>query len=232
MKEKTGIIALIVILILCVIPGVSAGDIASFVNLGFSENSIYYMFAYYGVNEQSSPYASTFIVNVPANSYAPDGVEEAVYEEPVQPGQVGLGALFNLYKKIDGKVDEYRIDHLRTGRILYILLNGEEPKSHLEFRDFNTGNKYNVTLVQSQQGTGDNVRASFFIDLTVTFESGESKHFTVGRPDYKRSGVKQYRIKEVITSPDETSLVFVIEKEELDTNGVDIRYMVETVRIE
>ena len=60
---------------------------------------------------------------------------------------------------------------------------------------------------------------------------GSSREYTVGLPDYYRAGVKRYRIKQVFYSPDEESLVFVLEKEELDGDGSDIRYMVETIKI-
>ena len=54
---------------------------------------------------------------------------------------------------------------------------------------------------------------------------------SVGLPDYRREGVKSYRIKQIIAGPDEESLVFVVQKIQEDTEGVDIRYMVETVYI-
>jgi predicted secreted protein len=67
--------------------------------------------------------------------------------------------------------------------------------------------------------------------VTINFADGTYKDYTVGRPNYKRKGVLSYRISQVILSPDEESLVFVVEKEEQDHDGVNIRYMVETVKI-
>ena len=52
-----------------------AGDIARFVNLGFSHDNRYFMFAQYGVKEGTSfPYADLFVVDVPTNRFASQGV--------------------------------------------------------------------------------------------------------------------------------------------------------------
>lgn len=220
------------VLVLLIVAGVLfAGDIASFINLGYSENSRYYMFGLYGVNDQSRPYAELYCVNISANDFVPNGVEKAVYNGPIEPGQEGLGALLTLLYDSSLLVEKYDINYMKTGRVLYLLLDGDEPREHLEFRDFNTGNRYVTTLIQSQYGTDESVSASFFIDLTVEFKGDETKHFTVGRPDYRRPGVMRYQIDRIILSPDNRSLVFVVEKEEKDKDGANVRYMVETVRI-
>lgn len=222
---------IVLLVFLCSASILVAGDIATFVNCGFSSNSRYYMFALYGIDDKSSPYAETYIVNVPANDFVPGGARRALYNEPVQPGQEGLGAFLMLFKDVIPITKQYSINHMKTGRILYLLLNGEEPKANLEFRDFNTGNRYDVSLNQSQYGSGSSVSASFFIDVTINFADGTYKDYTVGRPNYKRKGVLSYQISQVILSPDEESLVFIVEKEEQDHDGVNIRYMVETVKI-
>ncbi len=208
-----------------------AGDIATVVNLGFSENSRFFMFGLYGINDEIFPYSELYCVNVSANTFVPEGTQKAVYREPIQPGQEGFGALLTLLKESAPLVDKYGINHLKKGRILYLLLDGDEPKEHLEFRDFNTGNRYNVTLIQSVQGEGDSISASFFIDVTVEFSGGGTKHVTVGRPKYRRPGVIRYQIDRILLSPDERSLVLIVEKEERDPVGINVRYMVETVRI-
>ena len=43
--------------------------------------------------------------------------------------------------------------------------------------------------------------------------------------------MKAYHIKQIILAPDGNSLVFLIQKEEQDTNGDNVRYMVETVSV-
>jgi len=206
------------------------GDIATFANLGFSANSRYFMFAQYGVGEEDSyPYADLFVVDVPANDFVPDGVRQEVYAAPSEPGFIGAAALYTLLAENADLKKEHGIDHLATGRILYLLVDGDEPKEELDFRDFLSGIRYNVSLEQKVYGEGEGVRSSFHIDLTVIAQNGTSRYYRVGLPNFQRTGVKGYRIKQVILSPGGSALVFVIEKEEVDRRGSNIRYMVETV---
>lgn len=210
-----------------------AGDIANFVNLGFSGDSRYLMFGQYGALDDSSKhYADIFFVDVNTNSFVTDGVKKATYDEPLMPGQDGVGALFTLYSDSISMVTRYRINHMKTGRLLYLLIDGQEPKEQLAFRDFDTGRSYKIELLQTQFGSGDSTSASFHINLTITDSSGNSSHYTVGRPSYRRDGVRKYRIQQIVYSPDEKALVFVVEKEETAKSGINIRYMVETVAID
>ena len=208
-----------------------AGDIASFVNLGFSGDGRYFMFGQYGINEESLPYAEIYTVDVPANSFVTGGVFKREYPVAVNPGQEGQGALFTLLHTARDHVNKYRIDHMKPGRILYLLLNGDDPERSLSFRDFETGNRYSIDLIQSSRGSGKSVEAAFYITMRLTRSSGTSSDYTIGRPGYYRSGVRGYQIRSIYASPDESSLVFVIEREEADTGGANIRYMVETVAI-
>lgn len=210
----------------------SAGDVATFVNLGFSEDSKYFLFGQYGVIEETTrPYADLYTVEVSKNSFSSGGLFHGLYSGPVEPGYEGMGALFALYAANGDKIRKFNIDHIKTGRILYILLNGETPKPELAFRDFYTGHTYNVTLIQNMYKKDSQVSSSFYINLRVTDKNGKSEYFTIGLPDFKRKDVKKYLIRKIIISPDQRSLVFVIEKEMLDAGGVNIRYMVETVTI-
>ena len=208
-----------------------AGDYATFQNLGFSADSGYFMFGQYGADEKNAlPYAEIFVVDVAANRFVPGGVKEAAYDNPIQPGVDGRGALFNLLTDSVELKKRWRIDHTLTGRLVYILLDGAQPKSQLEFRDFQDKKKYRITLVQSARGSGTEVSSSFHLVITVEGESGSFTTHTVGLPDYWRKGVRSYKIKQVLLAPDERSVVMVIEREEQDSSGVNIRYMVETLR--
>jgi predicted secreted protein len=208
-----------------------AGDIAIFQNLGFSPDSRYYMFAQYGATEKTSlPYAELFVVDVPANRFVPKGVKKATYDNPIEPGADGRGALFNLLTDSVDLKKRWNINHVLTGRLVYILLDGAEPKSQLEFRDFQDKKKYRITLVQSSRGSGNGVASSFHLLVTVEEASGRFTTHTVGLPEYWRKGVRRYRIKQVLLAPDERSVVIVVEREEQDATGVNIRYMVETLR--
>jgi predicted secreted protein len=210
----------------------SAGDIAQFVNLGFSDDNRFFMFAQYGVQETTSfPYADLFVVDVPANKFVPQGVKHGVYSEPSEPGYNGEGALFNLLGDNLSLKAKYGIRHLNTGRLLYLLIDGDKPKSELDFRDFVSGKQYRVRLVQSARGSGKATRSSFFIEMTIISTSGTMSDYTVGLPNYERKEVKSYRIRQILLAPDGRSMIFVVEKEEVDTSGSNFRYMIETVRI-
>jgi len=208
-----------------------AGDLASFINLGFSEDSRYFMFAQYGMDgETSFPYSELYTVDVHTNQYVPGGVVKETFTTSPQIGQDGTGAMLSLFLDAKDEIEELDISPLLTGRLVYLLVNGAEPKSQISFRDFRHGSHYQVTLNQEQFGADDDLSAAFHINLSVTDSEGNIDTYTIGLPNYKRSGVRQYKIRRVFFSPDETSLVFVIEKEENDETGaINIRYMVETV---
>ena len=223
---------LIPILALVVCAAASAGDMANFINLGFSENSRYYMFAQYGINtENFYPYADIFYVDVYNNKFVSNGVKSIEPEKAVEMGQTGFGAFLNLYASLGSKTRELKIDHLMTGRLIYLLIDGEKPKEELEFRDFVRGNKYKVNLIQKSYGSGKNISSAFHLNVFITDKNGNTKSHIVGLPDYKRKGVIQYRIKQIMFSPDESGLVLVIEKEFYSEDGINVRYMVETVKL-
>lgn len=223
---------LIGVLILFAILPLAAGDVATFVNLGFSEDSSVFMFGQYGVIDgEERPYAEIYTVNVHKNAFVEDGVRKKVYEDEVQPGQDGSGALFNLLHTAAPLVKNYSVDHLKTGRLVYVHVDGDKPKARIEFRDFYRGDSYVLTLVQQKFGSGEDVSASFHINLAVTSKDGATRTYTLGIPDFRRKGVLSYRIQEVFFSPAESGLVVVVEKELWDEQGKDIRYMVETTTL-
>jgi predicted secreted protein len=214
------------------IPNLYCGDVSTFVNLGFSGDSKYFMFAQYGVRQTNSgSFCDLFFVDVTKNVFAAHGQKTLSYDTKVEPGTFGIGSLINIVEENIALTTKYEIDHLRTGRILYHLLDGEKSKDNLSFRDFISGDSYTVTLVQSAAGEGKNVRSAFNISFTIKKSSGSAKTYTVGHPGYQRSGVRSYKIRQIMLSPDNRSLIFVIEKEEAVTEGVNIRYMIEAIDI-
>ena len=226
---KKGLLSTCILLVAC---AAWSGDVAQFDNLGFSSDGRYFMFGQHGILEKTSyPYAELSIVDVPANAFTPQGVKKVSYTKGVEPGSTGLGALLNALGDMAAQKRQYRIDHLVTGRLLYLLVDGVNPAETLEFRDFQTGMKYAVTLVQTP-GTKDGApAAAFHLKITVTGKDGKAKDATVGNAALTRAGVKTYRVKQVILGPDGAALVFVIQREEADGAGVNIRYMVETVHL-
>jgi predicted secreted protein len=207
----------------------SAGDVAQFVNLGFSRDARYFMFGQFGIAQKdSTAWADTFIVDVPANSFVSKGTKKIVGAQPVDPGANGLGALLIALSDGLSRTNQLRIDHLSTGRLLYVLLDGAQAADALEFRDFQSGRSYKIVMTQTAGAGG--AGASFVISIAVTEKDGSSRLFNAGDPSFTRKGVKGYNIKQIILAPDGASLVFIVQKEEQDTTGNNIRYMVETAR--
>lgn len=212
---------------------VFAGDVAMFENLGFSNDSKIFAFAQHGVQESTLyPYADLFVVDVAQNRFVPDGVYRDIYEQRITPGFDGTTALYQTLRRRNPVLERHGIKNTNTGRLVYILLDGDTSRNQLDFRDFETGFRFQVDLQQSVRGEGENVRARFHLNLQVIPESGSRRTVTVGLPQFDRDGISRYRIKQVIMSPDERSLIFVIEMERHAERGVDLRYMVETVRIQ
>ena len=223
---------LVVLIALIAITPLVAEDVARFVNLGFSDDSRVFMFAQYGVTrETATPYAEIYTVDVPDNTFIRSGLASNEFDTPVGPGQDGLGALFALLPRVRGVVSQYNVHHLRQGRLIYVLINGSEARRQIEFRDFETGNTYAIELIQEARGSGASGSAAFYLNVQVTSATEHVSSAQVGRPDLFRSGVNEYVISQVIVSPNERSLVIVMQRNTEAETGVRQRYMVETVRL-
>jgi predicted secreted protein len=224
--------AILVFLLALAAISASAGDAAVFQNLGFSPDGKYFMFAQFGVKEKTTqPYAELYTVDVARNRFVSGGIRKTAGKNAVEPGSDGRGALFNLLADSLALKRKYGVDHTLTGRLLYILLDGADPKPELEFRDFQTEKKYRIVLNQSSTGSGQGVRSSFHLVVTVEDKSSQIRSYTAGDPEYWRDGVRRYRIRQVILAPDGRSLIFAMEKEQEEPSGADIRYMVETLKL-
>jgi len=227
MKRRAHLVALLVLFSGFLL---NAGDIANFVNLGFSEDSHSFMFGIHGIDEKTLlPWAEIYMVDVSANTFINKGVAKKTGSKPIGLGQDGAGELYSLIGSMNKISESYKIDHSNSGRIVYILLDGRDEKGPINFRDFNTGNSYKVILTQS--ANKENREAEFSIQVSVNQGTSNEKATQVGRPNYFRKNVDEYKIRQIILSPDESSLVFVIEKIFKTKNGFDSSFMVETVKI-
>ena len=208
------------------------GDVAYFLNLGFSDDSSTFMFGQYGIDEESSkPYAESYIVDVADNDFVPGGTAQIMADQPAVPGQDGIGALFNLTRMQHEIAEEYEIDHLNMGRLVYLYINGSDPNREISFRDFNTGTRYTISLIQSVRGSEDEPEAAFHINLSAERSDGGREVRTIGLPNYFRENINNYNIKQVLLSPDERSVIIVVEKILDYEGGRYLRYMVETARL-
>jgi predicted secreted protein len=209
-----------------------AGDVAQFINLGFSPDSRVFMFAQHGITEdESNPFAEIYTVDVPRNRFITDGVVSREYDVDISPGQDGSGALFSLLPEVRPVVDELSVDHLRQGRLIYLLVNGQEPRARIQFRDFETDDRFTIAMTQDARGNGAEGSAAFHLDVTAELADGTEVEARVGRPGYYRDGVNRYKIRQVVASPDEDALVIVVERITDTSSGQHIRYMVETLTL-
>lgn len=225
------------ILVICSVIFISithlfGGDTARFVNLGFSSDGSYFMFAQHGFTVGSGTvYSDLFIVDVKRNIFTPGGVNHGKYESVIEPGQSSDGALFTLLEETANDRKRYNIAYLEKGRPLYIRIpaaDEEESINSLQFRDFETDMKYTIDLNQEVSGEGDNLASTFYIDLLIEYKNGVSKNLEIGHPNFSRKGISEYNINRILLSPEEDSLIFIISKTDVDLN---VRYMIETVNI-
>ena len=221
----------LVAMLLCVLCTTAAmgGDIAMFENLGFDRDGRTFAFGQYGLTvDNANPYAEIYVVDVAGNRFVSNGVFSLSSSEPTSLGQDGRGAFYELLGEAGSVLRSRGVDHISTGRPVYILVDGEEPRERLTFRDFNTSTRYDVRLSQNGRGTGEASQASYYIDLTLTMANESVRTFTIGRPGYYRDGVANYRITQILVGPDDDSVVFVVQKRMYDGS---IRYMVETLSL-
>ena len=221
-------IVVCLIILVFINTGLFAGDIANFVNLGFSGNSEYFMFAQYGVAENEI-YSEIYTVNVKKNTFVKEGLIKKQFTQAVTSQEDGTGALYSTVADISGFASKNGINFISKGRCLYLNINGDSGKA-VNFRDFKTGKNYDVQLSQNVGGSGESATSSFGITLSVNDKAGRKLDYRIGNPAYTRKGISDYKVKRVILSPDEKGLVFVIEKKVENPDGVSVRYMIETLR--
>lgn len=208
-----------------------AGDVPTFVNLGFSADSAFFMFGQYGIDAKAAkPYAELYLVDTKKNDFVPKGIVRKSFDAALEPGQDTSGALFSLYASTLPLVKFYKIDPLRPGRLLYLLDGGDLP-STLSFRDFKTGTSYEIALTKNVAEKDGGALSSFGLSVKATDAKGGAKRVAGGSPDVKRAGVSDYIIRRIIMAPDEKTLVLIIEKTLTDKGDPSVRYMVETVRL-
>ncbi|MDR0569299.1 MAG: DUF2259 domain-containing protein [Spirochaetaceae bacterium] len=214
-----------------------AGDIASYVDLGFSQDGKVYMFAQYGVQAGTlRPWADLFVVDVPNNDFVSGGKISFVHDAPVIAGQDGSGALYRLIARNAALAERYGVNYLLQGQVLYISLDSDSSAGAsgetIEFRDFNARYTYRARLIPRIEGAGPNLVSSFYIALEQTGPDGAKKNYPqIGNPQIKRPQIGSYRIRKVMIAPKDGSIIFVIETRKQGTEGSDIRYMVEALKL-
>ena len=234
MFYKKALFTLAAILLLGV-SGLSAGDTATFADLGFSPDGRTYMFGQYGVQSGTlRPWADIFIVDVPRNNFVSGGRVSYIHDRAVVSGHDGSGALFQLITRNASLTERHRIDHCLQGQPLFIALDNADltpGTAPIEFRDFTAGASYRATLVPQIEGSGASLRSSFYINLERTARDGSRRTYTVGTPQFRRPLITSYHIRRVMVAPHDGSMIFVIEMRRREGANTSIRYMVEALQL-
>jgi len=211
-----------------------AGDTASFVDLGFSPDGKTYMFGQYGVQVSTlKPWAELFVVDVQTNNFVPNGRVSFTQNSPIKAGQDGSGILYQLINSNSSLVSRYGVNFQNQGMPLFISREENPPPygETIDFRDFISGKSYKAELIPLIEGSGQNVKSSFYIRLESRSANGQEKNYTIGSPQLKRPLIQSYNFKRVLIDSRGESIIFVIEMRRFAENGSDIRYMVEVQRL-
>lgn len=208
-----------------------AGDTAVFVDLGFSADGRTYMFGQYGVQPETlKPWADVYVVDVASNNFVTGGRVSYVHDSPVTAGHDGAGALYRIIARNSALADRHHIGYLRQGQLLYVAIEGGGSAygETIEFRYFEKGINFTAALSSNVYDVGG---PSFSIRLERRNSDGSARSYLVGNPGTRRPGVLSYRIHRILASPDNDALIFVIEMKRQNSGNVDIRYMVETLKL-
>lgn len=215
-----------------------AGDSAVLVDNGFSADGNYYIFGQYGkIDKKFQGWAEIYTVDVLKNDY----VDNEVYR--VKPSAVTFDKTGKeVYESLAGKnylsIKKYNCAQNAPDQILYI--REEEKKAgtdEIEFKDFISSVSddqayYKVVLVPTVSGEGINVKSSFYINLEKLDSKGAVlASQKIGNPGITRKGVKNYKIERIVCDKTGKKLVFIVEKTMEDKTGINIRYMIETARL-
>ncbi len=208
-----------------------AGDVATFVNLGFSADGKQFVFGQYGVTDKDyQAYADIFAVDVAKNSFIREGLFSRKPSSETA-ARDAKGVFASLQNTAAPAIQKLSVDSANQGRPLYIQAVDEPGLRTIAFRDFESSTDYSVETHVLVEGSGKDVKSSFYLSVSITGKDGKTAKKTVGLPGFKRDGVKGYLVRRVQIDQTGSSLVFVVEKEQVDRNGSSIRYMVETLRL-
>jgi predicted secreted protein len=227
-------IILIISLIFLICASSWAGDVASFIDMGFSPDGKIYMFGQYGVLSPAlKPWAELYVVDVFANNFVPNGRVSYTQDSPIKAGQDGSGVFYRLLANNSAFTGKYNVNFQNQGLPLYISRNENPPPNGemIDFRDFLSGKAYKAELIPYREGSGQNLRSWFYINLESKAPNGQIKNYTIGNPRIKRQKVETYNINRVLIDPCGESIIFIIEMKKVSGDGYDIRYMVEVQRL-
>ena len=208
---------------------VYAGDIANFVNLGFSADGTKFAFGQYGLQDKTyRAYAEIYAVDVGANTFLQNGIFRTSPSKQTE-GKDSKSTFLALQNRAQAALSKWDISETRQGRVLYAQTEATAGNQTLFFRDFQTSDEYTVVLNTAQKSKTE---TSFYLTVEKTKPNGTKIQKQVGRPDYIRSGVKNYSVKKILMDDTDHAMIFIIEKNEYASSGDSFRYMVEAALID
>lgn len=217
---------------------VFAGDVAEFKDLGFSQDGTKYTFAQYGVQDTTFyAWAEIFVVDIKANNFVKNGVFVT------NPGsqtasKTSITVFKELYDKNKKFIEQYAKKPATLEKTLYIRGNEtKNPGDIIQFKDYERitsreSMTYTLQRIMQKDGSGENTRSSFYINLEKKDESGRVVSTQIiGTPQLKRKGVLDYTIERVFVDDSGKNLIIIVEKKVYDPHGTSIRYMVEAAEL-
>jgi len=215
----------------------SAGDVATFVDKGFSEDGKYYVFGQYGKTDKKfQGWAELYQVDISANDYTDNGVFKTK-PSAVTADKNGR----EVFEALEGKSYYYfkdlKCEVADIDQVLYILDDvNKSGTDEIVFKDFRSADLekadvYHIKLYPTVNGKGKNARSSFYIMLEKRDAEGQLLlSRKIGSPNITRKGVTNYKIERIFCDKSGKNLIFVIEKMMEDDTGTSIRYMVEAAK--
>lgn len=218
--------------------GLFAGDVASFVDKGFSEDGKTYVFAQYGrTDKKYQGWAEIYQVNIEKNAYVPGGVFRTK-PSAVTADKHGISVFEALEAKSFYYFKNLKLQKADPDHVLYICDEpGKSGTDTIEFTDFRNSNvenptMFHVQLVPTVIGKGKKIKSSFYINVEKRDGQGNViSSYKVGSPDITRDGISGYKIERIMCDNSEKNFIFVVEKIMEDDAGVSVRYMVEAAEI-
>ncbi len=216
----------------------NAGDVASFVDKGFSADGKYYVFAQYGKTDKKfQAWAEIFQVDIAANDYVDSGVFKT-RPSAATADKNGKTVYDELEAKASSYLNDLNCKKANAEHVLYILDDVHKTGTdEIVFKDFTSAdlenqNSYRITLVPTINGKGKNARSSFYINLEKYDADGYVLSTQrIGSPSISRKGVTNYKIERIFRDECGKNLIFVIEKHYEDDAGLSVRYMVEAAKL-
>ena len=178
------------------------GDAAYFVDEGFSKDGSVYVFGQYGKTDKTyNSYAEIYTVDVAKNDFVPGGIFKTLPGKAVQ-NESG----FQTYEKLAAKsflnLKHYELKKNSADNLLYVCEDENKSGTEtIEFTDFELSTvenpvKWNIKLVPTITGSGENVSSSFYISVKKIDQNGNViRDFKVGSPDVNRKGISGYKIE-------------------------------------